>query len=410
MHPSPAAPAPLADALESVRTQSRSRGRKVALALGLGLPISLGSAHGYVTYDRGPSALTLAPAPASVARLRPGLSRVTLAGEGFALGLAHGQALRTDIQDVVRHMNEEVLGTLKRDWLLRTAWKLDAEAPERFRQEMKGVAEGAGVRYADILLINTFDDLKHVSGCSSAVAPGGSDRPLRHARNLDYPVPYLARHKVVFDLDLPGGRLRTIGFPGFIGVLTGMSDRGLGLSSHTSKSHRNAVGEPSGLVYRRMLEEARDLDGAQRILAAARRTLGNNLALSDARRQEARALEFDAKGLAARPAEGDRLFVTNHFQSPGLQRHQDAAWYRPGSGSSARVACLARSLPPGDLTPEAFLAALSERGPGSAWRTPANNGTVLSVLMEPATGHLWVAQGTSPPVTTGGYLELPGRW
>ena len=103
--------------------------------------------------------------------------------------------------------------------------------------------------------------------------------------------------------------------------------------------------------------------------------------------------------------------MTNHFQKADLQSHQSAGWWSPGSGSSARVACLARTLPSG-LAPDAntMLAALSERGPGAAWRTPANGGTVLSALMEPATGKMWVALGTTPPVTTAGYVELPGPW
>jgi hypothetical protein len=295
--------------------------------------------------------------------------------------------------------------------MLSKAWKFEPFLAPRHREELRGMAEATGVPYADLLLINTFDDLQYVSGCSSAVVLGTQARPLLHARNLDYPIAKLAQVKVVCDIENGGVRIRTIGFPGLIGALTGMSSRGLGLSSHTSASRRNRVGEPSVLLYRRMLEECGSLEQMQAALEQAHRTMGNNLALSDGPRNRALALEFDAEALEARQPDQGRLFVTNHFWSPTLQRNQSEGWWTPGSGSQARVACLATALPPGAGTSEAALQeALGQEGPGKAWRTPANRGTVQSVVMEPGTGRAWLATGTAIPVTRGTYLDLGRAW
>jgi isopenicillin-N N-acyltransferase-like protein len=388
----------------------------ISLVLCVSLASLVGGLHAYAVHDRGPPA---AQAPAQTetgtrADLAQGLVHVRIAGEGYALGHAHGRLLRPEIGRMVSILSKDLIRTtVARDVMLLKAWRLDERAPARYRDEMRGVADGAGVQYADVLLINTFDDLMHLVGCSSAVVLPAGGEPLRHGRNLDYAIPALARFKAVFDIETRGLRLRTVGFPGYIGVLTGMNSRGLGLTSHTSATGAAAVGVPSGLVYRQMLEEGRDLPSMQAVLAASARTIGNNLALSDARAGAALALEFDAAHLAARGPEGGLLLVTNHFQIPAMQARQDRRWYAPESGSVARVACLARSLRPGrgaDHGDRALRLALSERGPGRAWRTPANPGTVQSVVMEPATGRLLVAKGLSLPVTEGGYVEVPARW
>lgn len=417
------------DALTSEAPVVKRRSRFLIgalLAAGL-LATAAGGVHGYATQDHGPAATAGADsATGEQQALAPHLVQLRLRGEGFALGQRHGALLRDDIQFMVKYLQRELLhdSAVARDAALLKAWQLDRHIPERFRQELRGVAEGAGVAYGDVLLINTYDDLMHLLGCSSAVLLPGADEtpaargtaaitPLRHARNLDYPIGELARHKVVFDIETHGTRLRTVGFPGYIGVLTGMSSRGLGLSSHTSKAKQDGVGVPSGILYRQVLEEAATLEQAVALLRGSARTIGNNLALSDAAHGQALAVELSATRLATRAPQGGRLYVTNHFQSAPMQPQQVAAFYQPGSGSVARVQCLEASLPPGKaLSVAAVEKALSQEGGrgGPGWRTPANRGTIQSVVMEPATGRLYVATGATIPVTRGGYLELPGLW
>lgn len=401
--------------LDETHPRPKRRGLKIAALLILGLPSAAWGAHAWINRDRGPVSQSNMNARGAAETLAPGLVHVQLVGEGYALGHMHGTLLKSEVRFMVRYLDERLLGgglmgNAKRDLLLRKAWQLDAFIPARYRDEMRGIADGADVRYADILLINCFDDLQYLAGCSSAVAlpPAG---PVIHARNLDYGIPELARHKVVFDLETRGVKLRTVGFPGYVGVLTGMSSRGLGLSSHTSSAFHEAVGIPTGILYRQMLEEGTDLASMKALLEKGPRTIGNNLALSDANRREALALEFDAEHLAQREPSGGRLFVTNHFQVPAMQACQDSGWWAPRSGSNARVACLQAALPEGGPADQpAVLKAMSQYGNTPAWRTPANRGTVQSVLMEPADGRLWIAKGQTPPVSAGGYLDLAPAW
>lgn len=396
------------------RRAARRRAALVAGSVLLLLPLLALGVHGYAVRDRGPAAAGTGLGDASGERqdLAPGLAHLRLRGEGHALGLRHGTLLRPEIREMVRTLRQEIIGSpVSRDLMLLKAWRLDEHVPARYRAEMRGVADGAGVDYADVLLLNTFDDLSHLLGCSSAVVLPEGGEPLRHGRNLDYPIPVLARYKAVFDIETRGVRVRTVGFPGYVGALTGMSSRGISLSSHTSHVARNRVGTPSGLLYRQVLEESQDLPEVKLILTRASRTIGNNLAVADAQAAAALGIELDAEQVAGREPQGGRLYVTNHFQVPAMQQHQEARVFAKESGSQARVACLQRSLPAGRRVGEADLTrALSEKGGAKGWRTPANPGTVQSVVMEPATGRLLVARGSAIPVTDGGYLELPGIW
>lgn len=402
--------------LEPMQRQSRLRRIVLVFGMLLGVPALAGAWHLWVNRDRGIRVPPIAARSFQREDPAPGVIHLKLQGEGYALGYAEGVALKAEIRDMARFLREDMMGTGllgdgTRDWMLSSAWKLDACAAPRFREELRGMSDGSGVAYADLLLVNTFDDLQHIAGCSSAVIEGQGGGPLLHGRNLDYPISYLARIKVVSDIETGGIRIRTIGFPGFIGALTGMSSRGLGLSCHTSASDRNQIGEPSAFLYRRMLEECHSLKEMQATVEAARRTMGNNLAVSDGPRNQSLALEFDASSVVARPSVQGRLFVTNHFWDLALQAHQSEGWWAPGSGSQSRMACLADALPVGvAINAETMQKALSREGPGKAWRTPANGGTVQSVVMEPTTGRIWLATGKRIPVTRGAYLEMGAAW
>jgi len=401
---------------EALPSSGRVRRISIGLGLLLGVPGALGAWHGWVNRDRSPKTQVAPKVLFKREDPSPGVIHVWVSGEGYPLGFAQGTALRAEIREMARYLNEDLLGkgllgTGSRDWLLASAWKLDACMAQRFREELRGMADASGVSYSDLLLINTFDDLKNIGGCSTIVAMGDDRHPLLHGRNLDYPIPKLAKVKLVRDIETRGIRIRIFGFPGFIGVLTGMSSQGLGLSSHTSASRQTQSGEPTGLLYRRVLEESTTLEEMEAALTKARRTMGNNLAISDGKRQQAIALEFDADSLAARKPVNGRLTVTNHFWIPALQAHQNEGWWAPSSGSQSRVACLSHSVPDGTICTEKQIQdALSEEGPGKTWRTPANAGTVQSVIMEPATGRAWMACGQRIPVTRGTYLEMNAAW
>ena len=395
-----------------MRHEASGRSRRwPRLALGLLLTLvlvsaaTLGGWHLWVNRDHGLRAAPVSAEPYQREDLAGGIVHVQVRGEGYGLGYAEGRALGPEIRALVGYLRDDVLagdhlGPVRRDVLLQRAWRLDPFIPRRFREELRGMSDACGVSYADLLLVNTFDDLLHVSGCSTAVVAGRGGGPLLHARNLDYHLPGLARTKVILDIETRGVRLRTVGFPGFLGVLTGMSSRGLALTSHTSISDRSGLGEPSGFLYRRMLEDGRSLDEAKALLEGARRTMGNNLALSDGPGNRSLALELDAREVVPRGMVDGRLFVTNHYWTAPLQAHQPPRFRQGGSWSVRRIHRLEGLLPPGVLGDPGKLQA--------AMAGVANDETIQSVVLEPRSGLAWIAKGLRAPVTDEGYVALPG--
>jgi hypothetical protein len=392
---------------DDLRRRQPSLWLLLLLALLSSSAISLGAWHLWVNHDRGIRSTQMPAKPFQREDLAPGLIHLRVQGEGYALGYAEGSALKSEILAMADYLRNDALtngtiGFVKYDVLLGKAWGLDPFIPQRFREEMRGMSDASGVPYADLLYINTFDDLLHIAGCSSAVVVGQGETPLLHGRNLDYHLPRLAQMKLVLDVETRGVRIRSVGFPGYLGVLTGMSSTGLGLTSHTSISDRIQSGEPSGFIYRQMLEDCHSLAEMKAMLEHARRTMGNCLALSDGPGNQALVLEFDAKEVVARsPIEG-RAYVTNHYWNKILQSHQSVGFWSAASGSRRRVELMARELPAG--------AAPDLKQLQLAMNSVATVETVESVVMAPRNGQLWLAKGQRAPVTDGGYLELGAAW
>lgn len=338
--------------------------------------------------------------------LAPGVVRVSLGGEGYSLGFALGSALRREIRECVPGFQRDVLGAdplgfLARDGLLEKAWKLDALMPRRFREELRGVSDATGMPYADLLLVNVFDDLQYLSGCSSVVALADGSSALLHGRNADFALPRLAGVKIVLDIDTRGGKIRTIGFPGYIGAISGLSDRTLAVSGHTSISDRMGPGIPIGILYRMILEECRTLEEAEQLLRRARRTTGNNLAVSSAKENAAAVFEFDAYGVEKRGSFEGRLFAANHFATDPMRSRQPYGKWKIGSASMRRIWAMQEALA-SDQRPD--------RGAIEAALVSAADDTYQSVVMEPASGRIWLAAGRELSALEGTYLEIRPAW
>lgn len=341
-------------------------------------------------------------------------------GPPYTRGYMHGRLLAGPIRELDAVLNQLMdakgfhVPMLGKAMAVRKARRLEAQIPYRYIAEMRGVADGAGVPYTDILLFNVFDDLLYVSGCSSlGLEKGSAAGQWIHARNLDYLLHQLARYKIVVVQEegfapLTHGYV-SVGFPGYIGVLTGMNDQGISLSAHTSISADNAVGIPTGFLYRKIMEEASTLDQAVGILRAGPRTIGNNLLLGSYRENRFLAAEVTARQCETRAPAGGVIAVTNHFQCAPLgelqrgpeqllqgsrQRDKTLREFQSGLGRPAGVADVQRWF-------------ASTKGQGAVFPSVANKGTVQGVIFAPAEWAFYVAKGNQTPVTAAGYVRLP---
>jgi predicted choloylglycine hydrolase len=333
---------------------------------------------------------------------------LSINGSSYEAGLQHGKLLRSDIQEIVNVLYTEVLpkNDIKKfaakAYITLQAKEFDKYIPDIYRQEMQGVADGAGVEYNDILIINTFDDILNMSGCSSiSIEKSSESEYLIHARNLDYNIPFLAKHNVIFEY-LDQGFV-SFGFPGFIGAVTGVNQYGTAISSHTSKVTENSYGTPTGIVYRQILEHAENINDSESVLRDAKRTIGNNLLVSNWKENLFAVFEINSKNVIRR--EHDRFVVsTNHYISSELD---DQNLGTPNSHKRFdKLYSIGEAIWSEQGKLQVIQDAMSDNNEDpSGWSTVANIGTVQSVIMIPEKKTFLIAKGISTPVTDDGYVE-----
>src|SRR5262249_52434394 len=133
----------------------------------------------------------------------------------------------------------------------------------RFHQEADAIAAQVGSNWRDVILANISYDLVVASlGCSTVALPT-RDGPVL-ARNMDWwPEDRLAQASYLIRYS-NGGQPRFVnaGWPGAVGVVTGLSHRGfaLALNAVSSPDGANKLGYPVLLALRKVLEDAGDFD------------------------------------------------------------------------------------------------------------------------------------------------------
>src|SRR5581483_5937764 len=238
--------------------------------------------------------------PAGRVERREGFLVVWLEGEPGEVGLQHGRALRERIQLMRRVLYQDLIFRQGRlaGWAFLGLCRaliaiMERHIPPDLVREMRGVALGAGVPYRDVLFFNCFDDLLHALmrlvlllpararrpfglACSSfvALAERTADGRMLLGRNLDYYLDggvlgadgivtrTMQEQLVVYAVRPARGRaFVSIGWPGCIGVVTGLNARGLALACLTSAvPGQTPNATPLPLLYRAIAQRAERLD------------------------------------------------------------------------------------------------------------------------------------------------------
>ena len=260
---------------------------------------------------------------------------VQLRGDPARIGSEHGQRLGS----VIRMLHDQYLLPLLADQRAGIEARVEAGLfylyllPEH-RDELNALARAAGIGRLDAMLGQAFLDLMPQGGCSSIALPASAspDGVARMGGNLDFPSLHIVdKHGVLF-IYRPAGRYQfaAIGWPGMIGVVSGMNEKGLCLRCmEVPRGLRPASAMPYPLLYRTILEQCADVDQAIDLLRRTDRQTANNLMLMDAAGNRAVA-EIRPEGVVIRRPKPDAaLLSTNHQRgqdndTPGLCWRYDA--------------------------------------------------------------------------------------
>ncbi|NUU97459.1 C45 family peptidase [Marinitoga sp. 1138] len=242
-----------------------------------------------------------------------------LSGEPQDIGYQHGLALRNEINNMEKLLENELKNkTIFEKLIIRYTMKnYFRKIPKEYKTEMAAIAKGSNTSLDSIFLMNIYDELFNLYGCTNIAVFGKKTKngEILHGRNLDYFLSDKLWDKNVLFVYQPqnGYNFISLTWPGLIGVLSGMNERGISLGSMTSESkYQSSSGIPTGILYRMIMENAKDIKDVEVILKNNKRTIGNNLMIGSKHDKEAVVFEFDSNNLKVR--KNDNYIVsTNHF-------------------------------------------------------------------------------------------------
>lgn len=205
--------------------------------------------------------------------------------------------------------------------LLFSGRNLLKQAPAEYQTELDATGKAAATDRDRLVVGNTMFDLKNVLACSAVgvekdrSATGG---PLL-ARNLDYPsLGYIQEYTLV-TVYRPKGKhaFAGVGFPGLVGVVSGMNDAGLTVAvlevydAKTGETTFNAQGIPYQMCMRKLLEECTTIAEAKTLLESLKRTVLLNIAVADP--QGVAVFEMSPQHVVQRGASEGVCVCANHF-------------------------------------------------------------------------------------------------
>ena len=219
---------------------------------------------------------------------------------GWQQGRLVGERVRAGYRAILGHVAAKVQSDLGLPaWLAGPLldfiwWRGAPFVPRWFKEEMLGLADGAGIDYRTVCRVHAIPTLTEASCASFAATSPMTRGPLIHLRNLDWAVESGIQRVAQLTVVEPsrGEPFVNIGWSGFLGAVSGINRAGVSIAEITARSAaRSMAGEPMVVRLRRVLQEATELDRAVAILAERRRTLGFNFVVAAAREDRAAAVE-----------------------------------------------------------------------------------------------------------------------
>jgi hypothetical protein len=322
---------------------------------------------------------------------------VQLHGNPGELGAEHAQALDDKIRTLHHKYLDVYVGSgAKRFLALGAAKMFESYFRPEHLTEIDALAKRESMDEREAVLAQCFLDLSPMAAaCSTITLPASAspDHVGRFGRNLEFSSLGVAdKYSTVF-IYKPEGRFKfaAIGWPGMIGVLSGMNEHGLSIANmEVSRGVRLPTAMPYTLLYRSVLERCKTVNEAIDLIEKTPRQTANNLMLMDATGDRA-VVEITPDAVAVRRTADDQpLISTNHQRgtdcdTPGRCWRYDRL-HEEGGAEFGHI---------GVPQLETLLARVSPGKP-----------TLQSMIFEPATRVIYLSTGANAAHGTFSRLDL----
>jgi len=207
------------------------------------------------------------------------------------------------------------------------------DVPLEYKQEIYALSAFASHHFDDLgtgfernLLLHSAHDIGHAMqdlmlvGCSSVVLwdDFSDDGKLLIGRNFDFYVnDAFAENKIVeFVSPDKGYRYASVTWPGMIGVVSGMNEKGLTVTLNAGRSSIPLKGKtPVSIVARDILQYAQNIEEAQQLARKFQVFVSESLLIGSSQDNRAVVLEMSPKKFGIYETANGKLICTNHFQS-----------------------------------------------------------------------------------------------
>jgi len=224
-----------------------------------------------------------------------------------------------------RHFLKYFIGWFNRDLT-------DYVLPE-YQQEIYGISQSAsesykyiGTKYQRILNYHSAHDIGHalqsmmLVGCTSFGTWGSAsqDSTLIIGRNFDFYVgDDFAKNKIVsFNNPSTGYKFMSVTWGGFIGVVSGMNEKGLTVTINAAKSDvPTGAATPVSLVAREIIQYAKNINEAVKIAKKRKMFVAESFLIGSAIDNKAVLIEKTPDSIAIYDPNNNEILCTNHFQS-----------------------------------------------------------------------------------------------
>lgn len=188
---------------------------------------------------------------------------------------------------------------------------------ESYIQEIQSIAAIADFSVNEILVANLYYDvLKLYFGCTAFATWNGNE--MLHTRNLDWHTDQniLSTHSMIFDYQKEGETVfKTIGWPGFVGALSGIKPQKFAVTLNAVLSEDQAeLALPISFVLRDVLETCESFEEAKIKLENTPIICDCLLLLSGTKPNEKVVIERTPKRTETRSSKEDFIVVTNDYK------------------------------------------------------------------------------------------------
>ena len=307
-----------------------------------------------------------------------------LKGTHYDMGFQHGKLMKEEIEAasmVLRVVGEvEWKGDFKAS--LRQAWDRTAKfIPEKFKQEIKGMADATGLPVEDVQDFTIFPELFHCSGFAMW-GKATADGELLHGRVLDY-MREAGLDKwslIIIQEPKDANAFVNVAYSGMLGSVTGMNDKQIGIGEMGGRGAEQWDGMPMTFLIRECLESGSTLDDVKRIMTDTPRTCEYYYVISDAKADKGRGMAY---GVAAVP-KSVQFIGPNEFNERLPRPVEDAVLLSAGDRYDVLVDRAQKMY--GKFTPQTALDLMA--------RGVAMESNMHDALFKPKTMELWVANST----------------